>query len=73
MRLLLKQFFEFPRWEGIFHVIFALLLIYVIYAMCRYKKHRTVLNILLLSIACGIDVLIHQQVNIKNNVGTQYL
>jgi len=62
-----KQFYEWPRWEGIMHNILCLLVIYLLYLFIRYKEARTMNNILLFTIVIAIDTLIHQNININNN------
>jgi len=73
MRNTLKNFYEWPMWEGIMYNILLLLFIYIIYLFFVNKKERTLTNILLFTIIISIDTLIHQNINIRNNKTTPYL
>jgi len=70
---MLKQFYEWPKWEGIMHNFLLLLIIYIMYIFTSYKKNRTLSNLLLFTIIIAIDTLIHQNINIKNNKNTTYV
>ena len=70
---MLKQFYEWPKWEGIMHNFLLLLIIYIMYIFTSYKKNRTLTNLLLFTIIIAIDTLIHQNINIKNNKNTNNL
>ena len=73
MQNTLKNFYEWPKWEGIMHNILLLLVIYILYIFFANKKERTLLNILLFTIIISIDTLIHQNINIRNHKVTNYL
>jgi len=70
---LLKTFYEWSKWEGLMHSALLILSIYILILFYQYKKTRTISNLLLLSIVLGIDILIHQNINIRNNANTHYL
>ena len=69
----LKNFYEWPKWEGIMHNILLLLAIYICYLFFVNKKERTLPNILLFTIIIAIDTLIHQNINIRNHKATNYI
>jgi len=69
----LKTFYEWPKWEGIMHNFLLLLVIYIMYLFCVNKQERTLTNILLFTIIIGVDTVIHQIVNIRNQNTTAYL
>lgn len=73
MQELLKHFYEWSKWEGIMHNILLLLIIYISYLFIINRKNRTLPNILLFTIIIAIDTLIHQNINIRNHKGTNYL
>lgn len=73
MKTLVKNLYEWPNWEGIMHNILLLLGIYIFYLFFVNKKERSLSNILLFTIIIGIDTLIHQNINIRNNKFTNYL
>ena len=73
LKIILKNFYEWAYWEGIMHNILFILLIFITYLLYIYKNERTVQNLLLLSIVIAIDLLIHQNINIKNKMITNYL
>ena len=70
---ILKNFYEWSKWEGIMHNILLLLIIYIIYSLFVNKKERTLTNILLFTIIISIDTLLHQNINIRNQEPTSYL
>jgi len=70
---MLKQFYEWSKWEGIMHNFLLLLIIYIMYIFTVYKKNRTLTNLLLFTIIIAIDTLIHQNINTKNNKNTTYM
>jgi len=72
MSTILKNFYEWGKWEGIMHNVLLLLLIYIIYVFFVNKKERTLTNILLFTIIISIDTLIHQIINIRNKKLTSY-
>ena len=55
------------------HHALLLLVLYILYLFVVTKSERTLPNILLFTIIIGIDTLIHQNINIRNNKPTQYL
>ena len=73
MLTILKNFYEWSKWEGIMHNLLFLLVIYIIYLFFVNKKERTLQNILLFTIIISIDTLIHQNINIRNRKTTTYL
>ena len=73
LRNYIKNFYEWPKWEGIMHNILLLLVIYIVYLFFVNKKERTLPNILLFTIIISIDTLIHQNINIRNHKDTNYL
>lgn len=52
-------------WEVIIHVMFAILFIYIAYEFLRHSDNRTTTNVLLLLIALGIALQVHQNINLK--------
>lgn len=70
---MLKKFYEWEKWPGIMHNILFLLLLYIIYVFIVNSKERTMLNMLLFGIIIGIDIIIHQIINIRNQKTTSYL
>jgi hypothetical protein len=69
----IQQFYEWGKWEGIMHNLLLILGIYVIYLFVAYPQNRTMPNILLATIAIAIDTLIHQNINIRNNIKPTYI
>ena len=69
----LKNFYEWAKWEGLAHNLLLLLVIYIIYSFCVNKQERTLTNILLFTIIIGVDTVIHQIINIRNQKITSYL
>jgi hypothetical protein len=55
------------------HNLLLILGIYVIYLFVAYPQNRTMPNILLATIAIAIDTLIHQNINIRNNIKPTYI
>ena len=70
---ILKNFYEWSKWEGIMHNILLLLVIYILYLFIVTKQERTLTNILLFTIIISIDTLLHQNINIRNRKTTSYL
>jgi len=70
---ILKNFYEWSKWEGIMHNILLLLVIYILYLFIVTKQERTLTNILLFTIIISIDILLHQNINIRNRKTTSYL
>ena len=70
---ILKDFYEWGKWPGIMHNILFLLLIYIIYVFIAHSQERNTTNLLLFSIILGIDIIIHQIINIRNQKTTAYL
>jgi len=70
---MLKQLYEWKDWEGIMHNVLCLLILYAIYLFATDKKCRSMTNILLFTIVISIDLLVHQNINIRNNKFTNYL
>ena len=69
---MIKQFYEWENWPGIMHHFLLLLVIFISYNLIITRKERTLNNLLLFSIVLGIDVIIHQIINIRNNKDTSY-
>ena len=69
----LKTFYEWNKWPGIMHNILFLLIVYIIYVLITNKHERKLKNILLFTIVIGIDIIIHQIINYKNNIKTEYI
>jgi len=69
----LKTFYEWSKWEGLLHSALLILTTYILITLFKVKKARKVSNLILLSIVLGIDILIHQNINIRNNANTHYL
>jgi len=55
------------------HNFLLLLVIYIMYLFCVNKQERTLTNILLFTIIIGVDTVIHQIINIRNQNTTSYL
>ena len=70
---ILQNFYEWSKWEGLMHNFLLLLGIYTMYLFCVNKHERTLTNILLFTIFIGVDTVIHQIINIRNNKTTSYL
>lgn len=70
---ILKTFYEWNKWPGLMHNILLLLIIYIIYVLITNKHERKLKNILLFTIVIGIDIIIHQIINYKNNTKTEYI
>ena len=68
----LQMLFEWPNWEGIMHIILCGLILYTSSLLITKSSSRTVTNLLLLSVAVGIDTMIHQNINRGNNTITGY-
>jgi hypothetical protein len=69
---MIKQFYEWENWPGIMHHFLLILVIYISYNLIITRKERTLTNLLLFSIVLGIDVIIHQIINMRNNKDTSY-
>jgi len=69
----IQQFYEWGKWEGIMHNLLLILGIYIIYLFAAYPQNRTMTNILLATITISIDTLIHQNINIRNNITPTYI
>ena len=69
----IKKIYEWENWEGIGHNILAILVIYIIYLFVVNKKDRTITNILLFAIIIALEILVHQNINMRNNKNTNYL
>lgn len=70
---ILKTFYEWEYWSGIMHNFLFVFTIYIIYLLIINIKERTLLNILLFTILIGIEITIHELINIRNNKITKYL
>ena len=57
---MITHFYKWKHWENIMHTILFLLIIYILYLFYIDKSHRTVTNIILLTIVIAIDTLIHK-------------
>lgn len=64
---------QHQHWEGISHYLLLALIIYVIYTFFTKKNSRTISNILLFTVVIAVDILIHQNINIRNNKITNYV
>ena len=69
----MKDFYEWPHWEGIMHVLFFLLNLLVLYLLLSNKGNRTTTNLILYTILIGIVTVIHQIINLRNNMVTKYI
>jgi len=69
---MIKRFYEWENWPGIMHHFLFILVIYISYNLIITRKERTLTNLLLFSIILGIDIIIHQIINIRNNKDTSY-
>lgn len=70
---ILHKFYEWKNWEGIMHIFLFILILYILYKFITNSKERTLTNILLFTIIVGIDTLLHQNINTRNNKTTRYL
>lgn len=50
------------------HVVVLLLLAYVVYLLVVNRGDRSVMNLLLLAVAVGVLVQIHQNINVQNGL-----
>jgi hypothetical protein len=73
MKTTLKNFYEWEKWPGIMHNVLFLLILTIIYVFATNDRERTMPNLLMFSIVIGIDIIIHQIMNIRNNKLTSYL
>ena len=73
MSNILKNFYEWSKWEGLMHNLLLLLVMYIVYLFFINKQDRTLTNLLLFTIIIGMDTLIHQIINIRNQQTTSYL
>ena len=73
MSTILKNFYEWGKWEGLMHNFLLLLVIYIMYLFAVNKSERTLTNILLFAIIISMDTIIHQIINIRNQTTTSYL
>ena len=73
MSNILKNFYEWGKWEGLMHHFLLLLVIYIMYLFAVNKSERTLPNILLFTIIISVDTVIHQIINIRNQTTTSYL
>jgi len=64
---MLKNFYEWVEWESIMHTLLFILIIYVLQKMYRNPAELTTTNILLLTVVLSVDLLVHQNINIRNN------
>ena len=69
----MKDFYEWPHWEGIMHVLFFLLNLLVLYLLLSNKGNRTTTNLILYTILIGVVTVIHQIINLRNNMVTKYI
>lgn len=69
----MKDFYEWPHWEGIMHVLFFFLNLLVLYLLLSNKGNRTTTNLILYTILIGIVTAIHQVINLRNNMVTKYI
>ena len=69
---MLKEFFEWPLWEGFMHMLFFLLNLLVLYLLVSNKNNRTMTNLLLYTILIGIVTLVHQVINGRNHMKPDY-
>ena len=65
--MMLKNFYEWVEWESIMHTLLFILIIYVLQKMYRNPAELTTTNILLLTVVLSVDLLVHQNINIRNN------
>jgi hypothetical protein len=63
-----RKIIGFPIWEEITHVAVFLLHIYLFYSLYKHPEERTIGNLSLLLIALALSVLIHQNINERNEV-----
>jgi len=73
MSTILKNFYEWSKWEGLMHNLLLLLIIYIMYLFYVNKPERTLQNLLLFTIIIAVDTVIHQIINIRNQQPTSYL
>ena len=62
----MKTFIESTAWTDIMHYLLFYLTINVFYIIISKKQERTTKNMLLLSILVGIEVIIHEMINKRN-------
>ncbi len=70
---ILQTFYEWPEWESIMHSLLFLLTMYILFMMYVNRKEITVTNMLLFAIIISIDILVHQNINNRNNRKPTYL
>jgi hypothetical protein len=59
---------EWRYWEEVNHVTLFILYIWVIYLMINKQGHNTITDYLLLLVGLSIGVIIHQNINMRNNI-----
>ncbi len=69
---LLKNFFEWSELEVMLHILALFFSTYAIYLFYINRQNRTINSVLLFSILFSIDILVHQNINIRNNVHPNY-
>lgn len=63
-----EQLLNWEKWEVLTHLAVAILFIVVIYMLATSPDQRSLTNLLLLLIALGVAVQIHQNINIKRTM-----
>ena len=63
-----EQLLNWEKWEVLTHLAVVILFIVVIYMLATSPDQRSLTNLLLLLIALGVAVQIHQNINIKRTM-----
>lgn len=65
----LTKFLNLEMWELVLHVLFVVLVLYIAYITLMNKgADLNTTNLLLLLVACGVAVQIHQNINLVNRL-----
>jgi len=69
---IIEIFTEWKEWESIMHWFVFLFILFIFYKLYLNPKEFNITNMLLITIILVIDTLIHQNINIRNNVKPTY-
>ena len=68
----IKEFVEWPEWESIMHGVVLFLFIYIIYRFVVERQPISNYELILLLIASSLEVIVHQNINNRNEMKPKY-